>query len=163
MDDWVMTSIESYFLQAEAVQRGWWQGDAEEAYMNAVRESFRWLNVGGNTADPGLSDAVFDNWYSLQAAAGNPDVSWDAAPDKYKLIMIQKYHAFNGIEPMETWVDYRRNGRFPNIPVSLSPQRAGNTIPFRLLYDETEYQLNQENVLAQGQIDIFTSKIWWMP
>ncbi|MNL10293.1 hypothetical protein D3C87_1310900 [compost metagenome] len=77
--------------------------------------------------------------------------------------MIQKYHALNGIDAVETYVDYRRNGRFPNIPASLSPQRAGSTIPFRLLYDEQEYEFNQENVTAQGQIDVFTSKIWWMP
>lgn len=163
MSDWVMTSVESYFLQAEAVYRGWLAGDPEEAYKMAVRESFRWLNVGENSDNPGLSDAIFEDWYAAQEASGNEQVSWAAAADKYKLIMIQKYHAFNGIEPMETWVDYRRNGRFPNVPASLSPQRAGNTVPFRLLYDQTEYELNQENVTAQGQIDVFTSKIWWMP
>ena len=163
MDDWVLTSIESYFLQAEAVYRGWLAGDPEAAYKMAVRESFRWLNVGENSGNPGLSDAIFEDWYAAQVAAGNGQVSWAAAADKYKLIMIQKYHAFNGIEPMETWVDYRRNGRFPNVPPSLSPQRVGNTIPFRLLYDQTEYELNQEHVTAQGEINVFTSKIWWMP
>ncbi|EDM38031.1 hypothetical protein PBAL39_16439 [Pedobacter sp. BAL39] len=163
MDDWVLTSIESLFLQAEAIQRGWLAGDAEQAYRLAVRESFRWLNVGGNSSNPSLSDEVFQTWYDAQVAGGNPQVSWAAATDKYKLLMVQKYHAFNGIEPSETYVDYRRNGRFPNIPASLSPQRAGSTIPFRLLYNEQEYEFNQENVSAQGQIDVFTSKIWWMP
>ncbi|MES2456135.1 MAG: SusD/RagB family nutrient-binding outer membrane lipoprotein [Bacteroidota bacterium] len=163
MNDWVLTSIESQFLQAEAIYRGWLPGNDEEAYLQAVRESFRWLNVGGNSANPALSDVIFETWYHAQAQAGNPRVSWAAAPDKYKLIMLQKYHAFNGIEPMETWVDYRRNGRFPAIPASLSPQRTGNTIPFRLLYDETEYQLNPQNLAAQGSINVFTSKIWWMP
>jgi hypothetical protein len=163
MNDWVMTSIESYFLQAEAIYRGWLPGNAEDAYKLAVRESFRWLNVGENSNNPALSDAIFENWYQQQSLAANPRVSWAAATDKYKLLMIQKYHAFNGIEPMETWVDYRRNGRFPDIPASLSPQRAGNQIPFRLLYDQTEYELNQENVTAQGNIDIFSDRIWWMP
>jgi len=163
MDDWVLTSVESMFLQAEAIYRGWLPGDPETAYKEAVRESFRWLNVGENANNPVLSDAIFEQWYNEQTAAANPAVSWSAAPDKYKLIMMQKYHALNGIEPMETWADYRRNGRFPDIPASLSPQRVGNTIPFRLLYDLTEYELNQENVTAQGDINVFTSKIWWMP
>jgi hypothetical protein len=163
MDDWVLTSIESYFLQAEAIQRGWLPGDAEQAYKLAVQESFRWLNVGGNSNAPALSDAVFNDWYDGQVAAANVNVSWNAAPDKYKLLMLQKYHAFNGIEPMETWVDYRRNGRYPDIPASLSPQRTGSTIPYRLLYDLAEYELNQENVNKQGTINLFTSKIWWMP
>lgn len=163
MNDWIMTSIESAFLQAEAVYRGWLPGDAEEAYKTAVRESFRWLNVGENTNNPSLSDDIFEDWYQQQTLAANPRVSWAAAADKYKLIMIQKYHAFNGIEPMETWVDYRRNNRFPDIPASLSPQRVGNQIPFRLLYDQTEYELNQQNVTAQGNINVFSGKIWWMP
>jgi hypothetical protein len=163
MSDWVLTSVESLFLQAEAVQRGWLTGDAEQAYKDAVKESFRWLNAGGNSGDPSLSDAIFDGWYNEQTAAENQQVSWASATDKYKLLMIQKYHALNGIDAMETWVDYRRNGRFPNIPASLSPQRVGNTIPFRILYDQEEYELNRENINKQGPINVFTSKIWWMP
>ncbi|MGN7720116.1 SusD/RagB family nutrient-binding outer membrane lipoprotein [Chitinophaga sp. 22620] len=161
MADWIMTSIESKFLQAEAVQRGWIPGDAETAYKEAVKESFRWLNAGGNSTMPALSDAIFDTWYAQQIA--NPRVSWAAAPDKYKLLMYQKYMAFNGIEPLETWTDYRRNGRFPDIPASVSPQRVGNVVPFRLLYNRNEYIVNANNVNAQGTINIFTSKIWWMP
>lgn len=161
MPDWIITSIESKFLQAEAVQRGWIAGNAEAAYVDAVKESFRWLNAGGNSTMPALSDAVFDTWYAAQTS--NPRVNWAAAPDKYKLIMYQKYMAFNGIEPMETYTDYRRNNRFPDIPASVSPQRVGNVIPFRLLYNRNEYNVNAKNVNAQGTIDIFTSKIWWMP
>ena len=163
MDDWIMTSTESMFLQAEAIQRGWITGDPETAYKDAVKESFRWLNVGENSNDPGLSDAIFEQWYNNQITGNNVEVSWAAAPDKYKLIMLQKYIAFNGIEPLETWTDYRRNGRYPNIPVSESTTRVGSTIPIRLLYAAFEYVSNSQNVNAQGDIDIFTSKIWWMP
>lgn len=163
MSDWVMTSIESKFLQAEAIQRGWWPGDAQEAYKDAVKESFRWLNVGGNSTVPALSDAVFDTWYNAETTAGNVNVSWAAAPDKYKLLMFQKYMAFNGIEPMEAWTDYRRNGRYPDVPISIDPARVGNTLPFRLLYNSNEYIVNAANVNAVGPINIFTSKIWWMP
>lgn len=161
MANWLMTSIESKFLQAEAVQRGWISGDAETAYLDAVKESFRWLNAGGNSTVPAFSDDVFNSWYVTQTA--NPRVNWAAAPDKYKLLMYQKYMAFNGIEPIETWTDYRRNNRFPDIPASVSPQRVGNTIPFRLFYNQNEYLVNTKNVNAQGMLDIFTSKIWWMP
>lgn len=162
MSDWVMTSTESLFLQAEAIQRGWIAGDAEEAYKAAVKESFRWLNVGGNSNMPTLSDGVFDNWYNDAVTANNPNVSWAAAPDKYKLLMFQKYMAFNGIEPLETWTDYRRNGRYPNIPVSASPARVSTTIPTRLLYNRNEYIVNTANANAQGTITV-NSKIWWMP
>ncbi|MGN6420559.1 MAG: SusD/RagB family nutrient-binding outer membrane lipoprotein [Pseudobacter sp.] len=161
MPDWIMTSIESKFLQAEAIQRGWLPGNAETAYLDAVKESFRWLNAGGNATVPAFSDDVFNAWYASEVA--NPRVSWNAAPDKYKLLMYQKYIAFNGIEPLETYTDYRRNNRFPDIPVSVSPQRAGNTIPFRLFYRRNEYIVNAQHVNAQNVTDIFTNKIWWMP
>jgi hypothetical protein len=163
MNTWVITSVESQFLQAEAVFRGWLPGNPEQAYKTAVKVSFRWLNVGKNTAQPQLSDAVFDQWYASETASGDVSVSWGAAADKYKLIMFQKYMALNGIEPLETWVDYRRNGRFPDIPPSVDPSRFGPTIPIRLAYPLNEYSLNPENVKAQGEINIFTGKIWWMP
>ncbi len=135
-------------------------GDAEEAYKAAVKESFRWLNVGGNSTLPELSDAVFEEWYDEQVVANNPNVSWAAAPDKYKLLMFQKYMVFNGIEPFEAWVDYRRNGQYPNILLSADPARVSDKMPVRLLYPQNEYMNNAENVKAQGEIDIFNSKIW---
>jgi len=163
MNQWVLTSIESFFLQAEAVQRGWIPGDQEQAYKNAVQESFRWLNAGGNSADPALSDAIFNNWYAGEVNAGNVLVSWQDAPDKYKLLMLQKWTAFNGIEPHEAYTDYRRNGSFPNLPLSLDPGRLKNALPIRQYYNQFEYQRNADNVNAEGVIDPFTSKIWWMP
>jgi hypothetical protein len=163
MPCWIITSIESMFLQAEAIQRGWLPGNPEAAYKDAVRESFRWLNVGGNTTVPGLSDDAFNTWYNAETIAANPKVSWAAASDKYKLLMFQKYMAFNGIEPFEAWVDYRRNGAFPEVPLSYDPARVGNAMPIRAPYPLSEMVQNKENLLAQGTIDIFTSKIWWMP
>ncbi|OQP61116.1 hypothetical protein A3860_05200 [Niastella vici] len=163
MDQWVLTSVESLFLQAEAIFRGWIPGDAKTAYQNAVRESFRWLNVGGNRNDLSLSNQVFTNWYNAQDAANNINVSWDDAPDKYKLLMFQKYIAMNGLNSQETWTDYRRNGGYSFIPLSDDPGRISSTLPVRFPYSASEYKINHANVTAQGEINVFTSKIWWMP
>jgi hypothetical protein len=163
MDSWMITSIESMFLQAEAVYRGWIPGDKKQAYLDAVRESFRWLNVGHDSTNPSASDAVFANWYASESGNGNASVSWDHAPDKYKLIMFQKYIALIGINARETWADYRRNGAYPIIPLSVHSSRTRNSIPVRFPYSAYEYKVNAENLNAQGPIDIFTSKIWWMP
>lgn len=163
MPHWLLTSVESLFLQAEAIFRGWIPGDPEQAYIAAVRESFRWLNAGGNSMDAAASDAVFEQWYNAEKAAGNPRVSWSAAPDKYKLLMFQKYMAFNGIEPVEAYIDYRRNGMYPDVPASLDPAKVHPHMPLRTPYDPREYLVNEENVKAEGPIDIFSDKIWWMP
>jgi hypothetical protein len=104
---------------------------------------------------------VFSSWY--QSQSGNVNVSWGAAPDKYKLIMFQKYMALNGIDAFESYVDYRRNGAYPDIPLSYNQGRKGNAMPIRSPYPITEYTQNAANVNAEGPIDIFSSKIWWMP
>jgi hypothetical protein len=161
MADWVMTSVESLFLQAEAIQRNWLTGDAKTAYLNAVRESFRWLNAGANSASPALSDSVFQKWYNSQA--GNVNVDWEAATDKYKLLMYQKYIAFTGIEPLESWTDYRRNGRYPDVPVSHDPGVIQPAVPIRLLWPLLEYTQDPADIAAQGDVSMFSSRIWWMP
>lgn len=163
MDKWIMTSTESMFLQAEAIYRGWLPGDAEEAYRAAVKESFRWLNVGGNSFMPELSFDAFDSWYADQVTTGNAEVSWQAAPDKYKLLMFQKYISFNGIDFFEAWCDYRRNGGYPQIPLSVDPARSSDKLPIRMLYPEDEYIVNKTNVLKMGTIDVYNTKVWWMP
>lgn len=152
-DQWLFTSVESMFLQAEAIQRGWLPGNAEEAYEEAVRESFRWL---------GVTDAVATaNTYLDQE---NTMISFTAAPDKIKLIAMQRYLALTGINNFEAWANYRRLGvpAVPSdLPLSLSPNRAGNVIPKRLLYPQNEYSYNAANVEQEGTIDAQTARVFW--
>ena len=44
-DQWIYPSYESLFLKAEAIARGWMQGDAQAALNDAITESFVWLGV----------------------------------------------------------------------------------------------------------------------
>lgn len=151
---WIFTSVESLFLQAEAIQRGWIPGVPLTAYTNAVRESFIWLGVPNAvaTADTYLNQPT------------NSVVSWTlaATPDaKIKLIALQKYIALAGINNFEAWVDYRRLGVPANLPLSLSPARAGYVIPLRLQYPQNEFNYNNANVTGEGTIDPQTSPIFW--
>jgi hypothetical protein len=148
---WLFTSVESLFLQAEATQRGWLSGDAKTAYENAVKESFKWLGV--------TNAATAANEY---LASGHEIVDWDAATtptDKIKLIVMQKYLALTGVNNFEAWADYRRVG-VPEVPKSLAPSVASN-IPLRLRYPQREYNLNAPSVEAQGNPDPLTSPVFW--
>jgi SusD/RagB-like outer membrane lipoprotein len=179
---WILTSVESLFLQAEAINRGLLPGDAKTAYMNAVKESFLWLNTGGSAA---AATAAFNTWYGDQDAANNPDVSWDDATNKSRTLIFQKYLALNGIANVETWTDFRRYtagapqtdpdpavyaagktgaGAYPYLDLSQNPGRTSAVIPMRLLYPQRELNLNEANVPQVGRKagDQFT-KIWWMP
>jgi hypothetical protein len=150
---WMLTSVESMFLYAEAVARGWLTGDAKAAYEAAVQESFAWLGVPNATAEA--------NTYM----AGNAIADWSnsgaTAADKARFIVYQKWIALAGMDPLEAWNDYKRLGVPAPAPVSVHPGRIGTGLPVRFLYPTSEYAVNAGNVLGEGTIDQFTSKVFW--
>jgi len=147
---WLFTSVESLFLQAEAIERGWLTGNAQSAYEDAVTESFIWLGVDD-------AEAVAEDYLNQNATI----VNWAASSNRINLIVMQKYLALAGINNFEAWVDYRRLGVPTDLPLSLSPSRAGRHVPLRLLYPQEEYSYNKANVLAQGDINAQSSTIFW--
>ncbi|MDF2193336.1 SusD/RagB family nutrient-binding outer membrane lipoprotein [Paraflavitalea sp. CAU 1676] len=153
---WILTSFESMFLEAEAIARGWMTGDAQTAYENAVRESFTWLGV------PNATTAA--NTYMASQAIADWDNAGGTALSKAKFITYQKYIALNGVNPLEAWSDLRRLNMIPNKGyISVNPGKLSNSLPNRLLYPQSEYTTNSANVNAQGKIDQFTSKLFWQP
>ncbi len=148
-DQWILTSIESLFMQAEAVQRGYMNGNAKQLFENAVSESFNKLNVL-NAASEAAS----------YIASGNSFVNWDAATDKIQLIITQKYFSTVGMLPFEAWTDYRRTGFPSNVPLTRAAN-AGPNIPVRFRYPQNEYNYNPTNVAAEGDLSPFSSKIFW--
>jgi len=155
-NQWIITSVESMFLEAEAIARGWMTGDAKMAYENAVRESFIWLAVPDsiNAANTYLTTQAIANWNN----AGGTALS------KAKFIAYQKYIALAGIDPLETWSDLRRLDMIPNKGyITVNPAKVSSTLPLRLLYPQSEYTTNSTNVNAQGKVDIFTTKLFWQP
>ena len=143
---------ESLFLQAEAAQRGWLTADAKILFQKAIATSFEYY---------GVSDAATaaTTYYSQQ---GLVNVNWNDSPDKIQAIIMQKWAALNGVNAMEAWNEFRRTG-FPAItPASSAPSVPVNKIPARVLYPQVEYDVNSENVQAQGSINQFNSKIFWM-
>lgn len=148
----LLLSFESLFLQAEAAQRGWLNGNAKDLYQRAITSSYKYLGVPS-------AAAAASTYYSQP---GVVNVNWDASTDKIQAIAMQKWAALNGLNAMEAWAEYRRTG-YPNIaPASKSPVVTINQIPVRALYPQIEYDANSENVKAQGIISQFTSKIFWM-
>lgn len=150
MAQWLFTSFESLFLQAEAIQRGALAGNAKTMYESAVKESFSWL---------GVANAATAATNYLNATVKTFAV-WDSNADKLALILTQKYIAMFGINGLETWTDYRRTG-FPNVPLSIYKSRGSNVVPKRLIYPLEEYQYNSANVLAEGTINAQTNTVFW--
>ena len=144
----LLTSHEAFFLQAEAAQRGWITGSPKTLYEQAITESY--LNVG-------LTAAEATTYYSQ--AINN--AGFDASTNKIEAIITQKWASLNGWSPFEAWSDYRRLG-LPAVPISQDPSTSVKQIPVRLFYPQSEYNYNSVNVQAQGNINQFTSKIFWV-
>ena len=165
---WILTSVESLFLQAEARQRGFiTTGSTAKALLtDAIRESFVWLGLTATQADAYI--------------AGNatyPDVDYNGVSQGPGLpagglytIISQRWFALNSIATYEVWSDYRRTdfvigaggGYDPGPPISILPGvPAGTKIPVRLLYPQSEYNYNAASVAAQGTVSKFTSKVFW--
>ncbi|WP_164126357.1 SusD/RagB family nutrient-binding outer membrane lipoprotein [Sphingobacterium luzhongxinii] len=147
---WFFTSVESLFLQAEAIQRGWLNGDAKTAYENAVKESFTYLGVTNASTEA-------TNYLN----SGFPIVDWSSSTNKINLIAMQQYLALTGINNFEAYSNYRRLGVPTDLPLSLAPGRSGRVIPKRLLYPTSEYNYNADAVKAEGTIDAQTSTVFW--
>jgi hypothetical protein len=144
----LMTAAQSLLLQAEAAQRGYINDDPKMLFQNAVTASFEFDGV--QDADIAAAD------YLAQA---NPEVNYDLATDKIKLIISQKWYVLNGIDILSVYNDYRRTG-FPNVPLSIASGSKGK-VPIRLLYPQREINLNGANVFQQGSIDPFSTPVFW--
>jgi hypothetical protein len=150
----LMSASESFFLLAEAKQR---YGaavtlplTAKEYYETGVRESFRLT---------GTSWAYGGDKATALLTSGIDLADWDASPDKLKAIWMQKWLATVNFSGFEAWSEFRRTN-YPPIPLSASAP-AGQKLPLRLFYPSTELGSNNENVLAQGTIDVFSTRLFW--
>lgn len=149
----ILTASESLFLQAEAVQRGYLQGDANDLYKKAVEQSFSLL---------GVTDAMTaaDAYISQPE---NNNVNYATSADKLKTLITQKWAACNSFDALESYSDWRRLKIPADLPVSDYPGNQAPHIPYRLLYPESESSYNSSVFAKEGNIDVFTSKIFWQP
>jgi len=169
---WIMSAAEGYFLQAEAMHRGFMSGDAKATLANGIRSSFVML---------GLSAAAADSYIAFNATYSDVDYDaasrFDGAPGGLFTIISQKWFALNAIAPYEVWTDFRRVemsatkktftygesvGYAPGPAISIQPAVPANQqLPVRLLYPQAEYLYNPANVGAEGTISAFNNRIFW--
>lgn len=168
MDANLLSSSEALFLQAEAVQRGWITGDAKSLYLAGIHASF--IITGATLLktpyDSGTGTAATfytpQESYALYVAQTIPNTGWDSSPDKFEAISTQKYIALNGYSNLEAFSEYKRTGFPLGLPRSIDSKAIGSTIPNRIFFPSSEYAQNADAVGAEGTIDPFTSKIFWM-
>jgi len=148
----IFSASQSYFMQAEAVQRGLLTGNYQTLFKQGVEESFRYLGVTN-------AMTAADNFVSTSA---NGLVNLTVSTNALQTILYQKWVAECELDGYEAYSDYRRTG----YPFIATPSYAvpGQAMPKRLLYPESEYTQNVANVNAQNQTasDIYTKIFWGM-
>jgi len=152
----LLTAAESYFLQSEAILRGYLTGSDLTMFNNGVQSSFTFLGAGSSAA------------YTSQA--GDKEVNYAACTsfnEKLNCIHRQKFLAMNMTTPLEAWNAFRKlsylNLPFTtSVPITIHPNADVYQIPTRFLYPTSEYQTNLANVSGEGTINHHTSKIFWM-
>jgi len=150
----IMLATQSFFMQAEAAERGLLSGNYTTLLKTAIEESFRYLAIPNATS-------VADNYF---ASSTDDRVNPTNSATPLKAIIYQKWVALGEIDGLELWSEYRRTG-YPdrtNPSVSSAVSAANNVIPKRFLYPQSEYNLNSKNVNSEGQTSNgFTVKLFW--
>jgi hypothetical protein len=178
----LMLAAESYFLQAEAALNGKITGDSYTLFKNGIIASFNYLEKGVANTASATATADFNTYVAsnsatnylveyLKALDPNTNLTVDSSPtQKLEAIITQKYIALNFIAGAEAWSEFRRTG-YPTVTTSGAITATGtfaslqttsprpDRLPVRILYPDTEYQLNPANVPAS--INVFTSRIFW--
>jgi hypothetical protein len=143
----LISAAESYFLQAEAVARGWASvGNSTTLFNQGITASF--VATGLSAAD------------ATTYIATAPDAQIAAAvtvEQKVKAIITQKYFAMCGFQGFESWTEWRRTG-YPSffVPSAASTLGAGRW-PLRFIYPNSEAT---SNLNFPGTVPIYTP-VWW--
>jgi hypothetical protein len=146
---YLLTSAENFFLLAEAKQLYGaavnLPSTAQVYYETGVRESFRLTGTAQTAATTLLTSGI-------------DQADWVASTDKLKAIWMQKWLAMVNFQGLEAWTEFRRTN-YPNLPPSASAP-AGQKLPLRLFYPQTESGTNPN---VPTGIDVFNTKLFWMP
>lgn len=140
----LMSAAESYFLQAEAAQRGWGSGNAAELYRAGIRASFATWSLTPAQADTYITTA--------------PAAQWPADPtQQIKAIITQKWYAMCGSQGFEAWTELRRTGYPDFIEPSAASTLGNDNLPARFIYPQSELTRNG-NFPGLERID---ERVWW--
>jgi hypothetical protein len=158
-----------YFLLAEAALTGHaLDGDVNTNFLKGISASFAFLALNGTSTT--LPDVTADVQTYLDDNAGNYLVNIDLADSnekKLEAIITQKYIALNILDSNEAWNEFKRTA-YPKISgtdpintfVSISSQSTRpDKLPVRLVYPQSEYNLNGDNV--PKITDAYSNPIFW--
>jgi hypothetical protein len=151
----ILTSAESYFLQAEAVVRQLGNGDAQALFASGIKEAMKLWKVSGGAADTYI------------AAEAMADISAGTMDEKLGKIALQRWLA-SYTDGFEAWAVVRDTGYPSNLAAGVSDPKIyelgtlNGDYPQRMRYGSGA-QANPNYaaaVTAQGE-DVQGTKLWF--
>jgi hypothetical protein len=148
----LVTYAQTGLLYAEALQRGWAQGDISAVYENAVRGHMEQMgqydpssNIDKNAIDAYMQAQPFDQTKALEQ-------------------INTQYWVASFLNGPEAFANFRRSS-YPNLPPNPYPGKEINgTFIRRLTYPDSELSVNsgkvQEAISRQGP-DNLDTRVWW--
>ncbi len=153
----VFTNAEVHLLLAEAAIRGWYNGDAAEAYQAGVRAGMSQWSRFGSGGEISIERIV--NYLS-----NNPFPTSGTFEEKMEAIHTQKWVSLF-LDEYEIFAEWRRTGYPTLMPTNYPGNLTGGTIPTRFVIPDSEEIINGPNFLdavnRQGEGNLLTSKVWW--
>jgi hypothetical protein len=143
-----MNCAEVYFIKAEAYERGFLTGDAEEAYLTGITKSLEENGITGNPVSTFLSQ---------------PEVAWNGgSTTNLEKIALQKWISLYK-QSVEAWSEARRTDIPLMTNISENYANKHNRPPFRMAYADEERTLNSKNFPTYvNSVDIFWGdQLWW--
>lgn len=140
------------FTIAEAIERGWAQGNAKQYYEEGIRSSFQFVR---STVSPEyhngreITDEYIDNYLT------SPYITYSvngSTIDRLKQIWTQVYISRYYHMQYDDYYDYRRN-TYPEFPINPKTNLNDDKtkIPMRWRYPENELLYNKEQYMAALQ------------
>lgn len=164
----ILTAAEVYFTKAEAFQKGWANGSAENAFISGVLESTKFYYDLNKTA---INTYLTESPIKKHEMPAESDIIayaqalWNAASNKEELIITQKWLNFGFLQGAQAWNEVRRTG-YPVLYISTDDKaNVLPTPPSRIIYPDAERDYNSGNyqtqIQAMGGKDDYYSKIFW--
>lgn len=146
--NFLITYSQTLLLLAEAVHRGWVQGDVSQLYADAIRADME--RISNSYQDTEITPAEINAYL-----AANP---LDLSGNVYEQINNQ-YWVASLVMPAENWANFRRSG-YPAMPPNPLGDLTTEDFIRRFLYPESEISLNP-NYDSGTMPDIMDTRIWW--
>ena len=151
----IITTARSLLVEAEAAALGWISADAKALYEAGIRASFGFQSMY-HTGVSGVEEYIASEKVALSSDKETA----------LKQIVMQRFLAGFLTDAIETWSDWRRYN-VPLMPLTdWQIQQRNLAYPYRMTYDPSEEESNEENVNAAikewlGGDDGLWSRVWW--